>query len=103
MLEDMDHMEASQVFYVKVRTFDKLKQSKICVLMVISGGIVTLIVRYDMIVSVCFMSDPGSELRQTSPEDLPVAECLFYICQTRDISRRSPQCISAYKQTNKRH
>jgi hypothetical protein len=51
----MDHMEASRVFYVKVRTFDQLEQNKICVLTVLSAGIVTLFVRYDMIVSVCFM------------------------------------------------
>jgi hypothetical protein len=55
MLQDMDHMEASRVFYVNVRTFDQLKQSKSCVLTVISVGIVTLIVRCHMIVSVCFM------------------------------------------------
>jgi hypothetical protein len=55
MLQDMDHMEASRVFYVKVRTFDQLQQSKICVLTVSSVGIVTLIVRYDIIVSVCFI------------------------------------------------
>jgi len=55
MLQDMDHMEASRVLYVKVRTFDQLEQSKICVLTVISVGIVTLIVRYDIIVTVCFM------------------------------------------------
>jgi len=51
----MDHMEASQVFYVKVRTFDQLEQSKICILTVISVGIVTLIVRYHVIVSAFFM------------------------------------------------
>jgi len=55
MLQDMDHMEAGRVFYVKVRTFDQLEQSKICVLTIISVGIVKLIVRYDMIVSVRFM------------------------------------------------
>jgi len=55
MLQDIDHMEASRVFYVKVRTFDQLEQSKICVLTVIAVGIITLIVRYDMIVSICFM------------------------------------------------
>jgi len=55
MLQDMDHMEASRVFYVKVRTFDQLEPSKICVLTVISVGIVTLIVRHDMKVSECFM------------------------------------------------
>jgi len=55
MLQDIDHLGASRVFYVKVRTFDQLEQSKICVLTVILVGIVTLIVRYDMIVRVCFM------------------------------------------------
>jgi len=54
MLQDMDHMEASRVFYVKVRMFYQLEQSRICVLTVISVGIVTLIVPYDMSVSVCF-------------------------------------------------
>ena len=48
-------MEASRVIYVKVPTFDQLEQSKICVLTVISVAMVTLIVRYDMIVSVCLM------------------------------------------------
>jgi len=51
----MDNMEASRVMYDKVRTFDKLEQCQIFVLTVISFGIVTLIVRYDMMVSVCFM------------------------------------------------
>jgi hypothetical protein len=51
----MEHMEASRVINVKVRTFDQLEQGKICVLTVISGGILTLIIRYDMIVSICFM------------------------------------------------
>ena len=51
----MDHMEARRVVYVKVCTFDQLEQSKICVLTVISVGILTLIVRYDMIVSIWFM------------------------------------------------
>jgi hypothetical protein len=55
MLQDMDHVDASRVIYVKVRTFDQLEETKICVLTVISGGIVTLIVHYDMIVGVCFM------------------------------------------------
>jgi hypothetical protein len=55
MLQDMDHMESSRVLYVKVRMFDQLEHSKICVLTVISVAIVTLIVRYDMIVSICFV------------------------------------------------
>jgi hypothetical protein len=103
MLQDMDHREGSRVFYVKVRTFEQLEQSTICVLNVISVGIETLVVHYDMIVSVCFMLDPGYVLRQTSPDDLSVAEFPFYIYQTRDFSCRSPQCIPAHKQTNKHH
>jgi hypothetical protein len=54
MLQDMDHMEASWVFYVKVSMFDQPEQSKICFVTVISVGLVVLIVRYDMIVSICF-------------------------------------------------
>jgi len=55
MLQDIDHMEASRVFYINVRMVDQLKQSKIYCLTGISVGIVTLIVGYDMIVSVRFM------------------------------------------------
>jgi hypothetical protein len=55
MLHDMDHMEASRVFYVKVSTFDHVEPSNICVLTVISVGIVPVIVRYDWLVSVCFV------------------------------------------------
>jgi hypothetical protein len=103
MLQDMDHREASQVVYVKVRTLDQLEQSKICVLTFISVGIVTLVVRYDMNDSVWFMQDPGYVVGQTSPDDLSVAEFPLYIYQTRDISCRSPQCIPANKQTNKHY
>jgi len=42
-------------------------------------------------------------LRQTSPDDLSIAEFPFYIYQTCDISCRSLQCIPAHKQTNKHH
>jgi len=103
MLQDMDHMEASWVFHVKVRKFDQLEQSKISVLTVISLGIVTLIVRYDNIVSLGFMWDPCYVLRHTSPDDLSVIEFPFYIYQTQDISCRSLQYIPANKQTNKHH
>jgi len=51
----MDHMEATRILYVKVCMFDQLEQNKIWVLTVISDGIATLIVRYDMIVSACFI------------------------------------------------
>jgi len=50
MLQEMDHMEASCVFYVKVGRFDQFEQSKISILIVTSLGIVMLIVLYDLIV-----------------------------------------------------
>jgi hypothetical protein len=78
----------------------KLEQSKMCVLTVISVGIVTLIICCDMIVSVCFRYDPGYGLRKTSPDDLSIEEFPVYNNQTWDISCRSHQCIPANKQTN---
>jgi len=38
MRQDMDHMEASCIFYVKVGTLDQLKQSKFCFLTVTKLG-----------------------------------------------------------------
>jgi hypothetical protein len=55
MLEVMDNMEASYIFYVKVGTFTHLEQSKIFPLTVNEAGIVTLTVQHDMIVNVIFM------------------------------------------------
>jgi hypothetical protein len=52
MLQVMDNMEASCVFYVKVGTYTHLEQSKICLLTVNKSGIWTLTVRHDMTVSV---------------------------------------------------
>jgi len=47
MLEEMDHMEASCVVYVKVGRFDQFEQSKIIVLTITSLGIVMLTVHYN--------------------------------------------------------
>jgi len=55
MLQVMDNMEASCVFYVKVGTFTHLEQSKLSLLTVNILGIVTLTVQHDMIVSAIFM------------------------------------------------
>jgi len=55
MLQVMDNMEASCVFYAKVGTFTHLEQSRICLLTVNKSGIVTLSVQHDMTVSVIFM------------------------------------------------
>jgi hypothetical protein len=55
MLQVMDNMEASCVFYVKVGTFTHLEQRKIFLLTVKKSGIVTLTVQDDLIVTVIFM------------------------------------------------
>jgi len=55
MLHDMDNLEASCIFYVKVGTFNRLKQNKICHLTVNTMGIVRLAVQHNLIVSVRFM------------------------------------------------
>jgi hypothetical protein len=52
MLQDLDHMEASCIFYVMVGRFDQFKQSKISILMVTSLGIVMLTVHDHLIVNV---------------------------------------------------
>ena len=55
MLQVMDNMDASCLFYVKVGTFTRLEQSKIFLLTVKKSGIVTLTVQHDLRVSVIFM------------------------------------------------
>jgi hypothetical protein len=55
MLQVMDNMEASCIFYVKVGTFPHLEKSKISLLSVNKSGIVTLIVQHDLIVTVILM------------------------------------------------
>jgi len=74
MLQVVDNMEASCVFYVKVSTFTHLEQSKISLLTVNTPGIVTLTVQHDMIVSVIFMQYPGDYLRQTSADVLSLQQ-----------------------------
>jgi hypothetical protein len=74
MMQVMDNMEASCVFYVKVGTFTHLEQSKISLLIINISGIVMLIIQHDMIVSVIFMQYPGDSLRQTSADDLSLAQ-----------------------------
>jgi hypothetical protein len=68
MLQVMDNMEVSCVFYVKVSTFTHLEQSRIGFLTVNKSGIMTLTVHHDIIVSVSFMLYPGDYLRQTSAD-----------------------------------
>jgi hypothetical protein len=55
MLQVMDNMDVSCVFYVKVSTFTHLEQSKIALLTVNKSGIMALTIQPDMIVSISFM------------------------------------------------
>jgi hypothetical protein len=55
MLQVMDNMEVSWVFYVKVSTFTHLEQSKTALLTVNKSGIMSLTIQHDMIVSVSFI------------------------------------------------
>jgi hypothetical protein len=52
MLDVIDNMEASCVFYVKVGMFTHLEQRNISLMTVNKSGIVTLTIQHDMIVSV---------------------------------------------------
>ena len=55
MLQDMDHLEASCIFYFEVGTLNRFEQSKICVLTVTTLGIAMLTVHHDMMFRVCRM------------------------------------------------
>jgi len=55
MLQLMDNMEVSWVFYVKVSTLTHLEKSKTALSTANKSGIMTLTVQHDMIVSVSFM------------------------------------------------
>jgi len=74
----MDNMEASYIFYVKVSTFTQLVQSKTTLLTVNQSGMVRLLVRPDLIVSLSFMYYPGDYLRQTSRDVHSLEQCQMY-------------------------
>jgi hypothetical protein len=59
MFRDVNRMEASSMVYVKFGTFDEVEQSRICVLTVTTMGIVMLTALHHLILSICFMKDPG--------------------------------------------
>ena len=99
MLQDMDNMEASCVFYVKVGNFTYLKQSKTSLLTVSKSGIVRLTIQHDLIVSVSFMHYPWDSLRQTSADILSLKQWPIYIWQSCYFSCCTPQFIPINKQT----
>jgi len=78
MLQDMDNMEASRVFYVKFSTFTHLAHSRTTLVTVNQSGMVRLIVRDDLIVSVSFMYYPRNYMRQSSADILSVEQCPIY-------------------------
>jgi hypothetical protein len=78
MMQDMDNMEASCVFYVEVSTFTHLAKRKTTLVTVNQSGMVWLIVRHDLIVDVSFLYYPGDHLRQTSVNVLCLEQCPIY-------------------------
>jgi len=99
MLQDVDNMEASWVFYVKVSMFIHLEQRKPYLLTVNKSGIVRLTIRHDLIVSVSFRYYPGDSLRQTSANIFSQEQ--FSICsrQSCEFRSRTPQLIAVNLQT----
>ena len=78
MLQHMDDMEPSFVFYVKVGTFTYLEHSQNALLTVNKPGIVRLIVQHDLIVSVSFMLYHRDYLKRTSADVLSLKQCPTY-------------------------
>jgi len=99
MLQVMDNMEASCVFYVKVGTFTHLEQSKIFLLTVKKSGIVTLTIQHDLIVSVIFMYCPGEYSRQTSADVVSLELDPLYLRRLGDSGGPTPQFILVTKHT----
>ena len=99
ILYDIDHIEASCIFYVEVGTLNGLEQNKICIMTITALGIAMLTVQDDMMFSVCCMYDLRDFLRQTSADVHSVRECTFVIPQRQDLSRCSPWFISVIYHT----
>jgi hypothetical protein len=78
MLQDMNDMKASCVFYAKFSTFTHFEQSKTTLLTVNQSGMVRLIIQHHFIGSVSFMYYPRHYLRQTSANVLSLEQCPIY-------------------------
>jgi hypothetical protein len=55
MLQGMDNLEVSCLFYVKVTMFTNLEHCKIALLTLNESGLLRLTAQLDMVVSVSFM------------------------------------------------
>jgi len=89
MLQDMENMEATSVFYVKGSTFTHLENSKTSLLTVNQSGMVMLIVQDNLIVSVSFMDFPGDNFRQTSAYGLALEQYHIFREQSCHFSGRT--------------
>jgi len=85
MLQDRDHKKASCILYVKVSTFDQVKQNKIWVSTMGSLEIVMLTVQHELICNVCFIYNPGDVMRGIYPGVISVEESTVYLSLWLDI------------------
>jgi len=99
MLQDMDNMEASCVFYVKVGTFAQLEQSKSCLLTVNKTGRVRLTVQHRWIVSVGLLV-LSLGLFETNISRHPFPRRLCYVYRTIMRFQLSYAPIHLWKQIN---
>jgi len=99
MLQDMDNLEASCIFYVKVSKFTHLEQSKASLLTVNKLGRVWLTIQHDLIVSVSLMYYPRDSLRKSSADFISLHQCPIHSWQSCDFGCCSLQVIPGNKQT----
>jgi len=99
MLQDMDNIKPTCVFYVKVSTFTHLEQCKTTIVTVNQWGVVTLNVRHELILSVSFMYYPGDDLRQTEAHVLSLEQCAIDRQQSSDFCCHTVKFIPVNKQT----
>jgi hypothetical protein len=98
-VQDLDNMQASYIFYVKVGTFAHLAQSKTGLLTVNTMGIVTLTVQHDFIFIITFMYYPEDNLRETSADVLSLELSHIDSYQSCDVGCCTPQFIPVNQQT----
>lgn len=77
----MNQMEARCVLNAKVGTHNRLEQSIINIFTVTKMGIVMRTIQDYMMFSVCFISDSGDGLKDTSADIHSVKEFAVYISQ----------------------
>ena len=99
MLQDLDSLEASCVFYVKVGKLNHLEHSQIWLVTLNKAAIVRLTIQHDMIVSVSVMYYPRDFLKQTSADIHFLEESPIYMKQLCAFGSRTPQCLPDNKLT----